>query len=448
MAVAGTFRIGAGAGFAGDRIAPALRLVEEGALDVIVFECLAERTIALAQLARRADPEAGYDPLLERRMRAVLPAARRHGTRIISNMGAANPRVAAARVVAIARELGLAGLRVAAVTGDDVLDRLRGSDLRLDGTGPRIADLGGRLVSANAYTGAVPVAEALAQGADVVLTGRTADPALFLGPLVHRFGWAMDDWVRLGRGTLVGHLLECAGQLSGGYFADPGRKDVPGLADLGFPLAEVGADGGAVLTKLAGSGGRITRATCTEQLLYEIHDPAAYLQPDVVADFAAVTFAELAPDRIAAAGATGHPRTGSLKVSVGYADGWLGEGQISYAGPGAVTRARLAGEIVSTQLAGLGPAVAELRVDLIGLDSVAPGAAVAAAEPREVRLRLAARCADIDAARAVGEEVEALYLNGPAGGGGVSRGLREVLAIGSVLIPEDRVACRVEVLAA
>lgn len=443
-----TFRIGAGAGFSGDRIAPALRLVEEGALDVIVFECLAERTIALAQLARLKDPGEGFDPLLRRRMQAVLPAARRTGTKIVTNMGAANPLGAARAVIAVARALGLAGLKVAAVTGDDVLESVRGSDLRLDGRGPRISDLGPRLVSANAYTGAFPIAEALAAGADVVVTGRAADPALFLGPLIHRYDWAADDWVRLGRGTLVGHLLECAAQVSGGYFADPGVKEVPGLADLGFPLAEVSRDGGAVITKLPGTGGQVTRATCTEQLLYEIHDPAAYLQPDVVADFSRVEFTEEAPDRIRVGGASGHPRTGSLKVSVGYGDGWLGEGQITYAGPGAVARARLAADLVAARIAPLGNAVTETRRDLIGFDSARAGAVPDGPEPREVRLRFAARCADAEAARAVAEEVEALYLNGPAGGGGVTRSLREIVAIGAVLIPEAGVRCRVEVLTA
>ena len=218
-------------------------------------------------------------------MRAVLPGCRAHGVRIVTNMGAANPLAAASCIQAVARELGLHGLKIVAVTGDDVLEAVRAGDWRLEETGAPVAGLGDRLISANAYLGAGPIVEALAAGADVVITGRAADPAMFLAPLIHVFGWRMDDWTRLGRGTVVGHLLECAGQVTGGYFADPGHKDVPDLARLGFPIGEVGEDGNAVITKVPGSGGLVTAATCTEQLLYEVHDPACYLQPDVVADF-------------------------------------------------------------------------------------------------------------------------------------------------------------------
>ncbi|MFN3210097.1 MAG: acyclic terpene utilization AtuA family protein [Roseovarius sp.] len=434
-------RIGAGAGFQGDRLEPAVELAERGALDYLVFECLGERTIALAQQARIGDPTGGYDPLLERRMRAVLPSCRRGGTRIITNMGAANPRAAAERTVAVARELGLTGLRVAAVTGDDVLDRI--GDHVLDETGAPARALGARLVSANAYIGVGGLVEALKAGADVVICGRASDPALFLAPLVHEFGWARDDWNRLGRGVLVGHLLECAAQVTGGYFADPGKKDVPDLARIGHPLAEVDADGRAVITKVAGSGGRITRATCTEQLLYEIHDPARYLQPDVVADFSGVTFEEVGPDRIAMDGAGGRPATGRMKVSVGYRDGWLGEGQISYAGANCIARGELAIDLVRRRLSTLGDAIHESRGELIGVNSVWPAATGTARTP-EVRMRYAARCDSAETARRVREEVEGLYLAGPAGGGGVTGSLREILAIASTLIPAEDVRTVVE----
>jgi hypothetical protein len=217
-----TIRIGTGAGFSGDRIEPAIEVAEHGDIQYLVFECLAERTIALAQQARRHDPSLGYDPLLADRMRAVLAICHARGIHIITNMGAANPVAAAERTVAIARKLGLGGVKVAAVTGDDVTDAARASNAALDETGEPIAALGERLISANAYVGAGPIVTALAQGADVVVTGRTADPAMFLAPLVHEFGWSMEDWTRLGRGTIVGHLLECAGQITGGFFADPG----------------------------------------------------------------------------------------------------------------------------------------------------------------------------------------------------------------------------------
>ena len=434
-------RIGTGAGFQGDRIAPAVDLAERGGLDFLVFECLAERTIALAQQARLADPAAGYDPLLERRMRAVLPACARNGTRIVTNMGAANPRAAAERTRAVVRELGLP-LSVAAVTGDDVLGLV--GDSLLTETGAAARALEDRLISANAYIGVAGIVEALDAGADIVICGRASDPALFLAPLVHRFGWAMDDWARLGRGTLVGHLLECSAQITGGYFADPGVKEVPDLAEVGFPLAEVSEDGTAVITKLPGTGGLVTRATCTEQLLYEIHDPARYVQPDVVADFSRVELKEVGPDRVLVTGGSGHPASGQLKVSVGYRDGWRGEGQISYAGANCVARGRLAAEVVHRRLAELGGRILEERSELIGLDAVAPAAARGAADPSEVRLRIAARCADKETAERIGEEVESLYLCGPAGGGGVSRSSREIIAVASTLIPTASVSVRVE----
>ena len=428
-----TLRIGTGAGFSRDRIEPAVALAMHGALDYLVFECLAERTIASAQQRRRRDPSAGFDPLLARRMESVLEPCVANGTRIVTNMGAANPPAAARCVRDVARRLGLTGLRIAAVTGDDVLDAVVNGGFRLDETGEPATALGERLISANAYTGIGGLVAALAEGADVVIAGRAADPALFLAPQVHAFGWAADDWTRLGRGTLVGHLLECAGQVTGGYFADPGMNDVPNLAALGFPIAEVDADGGAVITKLSGSGGRVTRATCTEQLLYELHDPARYLQPDVVADFSAVTFVEEAPDRVRVAGGDGRAATGSLKVSVGYVDGWTGEGQISYAGPGAEARARLALDVVRERVAAVGPAVGETRAELIGVDSV--GGHPGHRSPCEARARFVARCASREDAQRVADEVEALYLNGPAGGGGVTRSVREVVAIASTLIP-------------
>lgn len=274
-----TLRIGAGAGYSGDRLEPAVELARDGQLDYLVFECLAERTIALAQQARLADPQAGFDPLLTERMRAVLPYVRggARRLRIITNMGAANPRGAARQVSAIAAELGLQGLKVAAVDGDDVLDVLRQHpDWALD-NGLTVAGLGGRLVSANAYLGVEGIVQALALDADVVITGRVADPSLFLAPQVHHFGWPDDDWCRRGRGTLTGHLLECAGQVSGGYFADPGLKDVADLARLGFPFADIDIEGLATLGKVDGSGGRIDVATCTEQLLYEVPDPCRRL---------------------------------------------------------------------------------------------------------------------------------------------------------------------------
>ena len=438
-----TLRIGSGAGYSGDRIEPAVELAELGDLDYLVFECLAERTIALAQQARISDPQGGYDPLLSERMRRVLPFVGEHEgrrrLRVITNMGAANPVSAAREVRRIASELGLA-LKVVAVVGDDVLDVLRPEQV-LD-NGQTLGSLGARLISANAYLGVDGILDALRAGADVVITGRVADPSLFLAPQMFEFGWAAHDWPRLGRGTLVGHLLECAGQVSGGYFADPGFKDVDDLARLGFPLAEIDAEGNAVITKVSGSGGRVSRATCTEQLIYEVHDPAAYLTPDVTADFSRVSFVEESVDRVRAQGAAGRARPERLKVSVGYLDGWIGEGQMSYGGPGAVARAQLAREVVLKRLELMGVKMQDVRAELIGMDSLhGPRSSV---EPWEVRLRVAARCDERSEAVRVGNEVETLYTNGPSGGGGASKSVRQVVAVASLLLPRGAVNPRIE----
>jgi hypothetical protein len=440
------FRIGAGAGYAGDRIDSAQALAAHGRLDALVFECLAERTIALAQLRRSREPQHGYDPLLEARMRAVLPACVDQGVTVISNMGAANPLAAGAAVLAVARELGLPRLRVAVVTGDDVLDWVRANDVALIDSEQRASDLGDALVSANAYLGADALLPALASGADVVITGRVADPALFLAPLMHAFGWRADDWPTLGRGVLVGHLLECAAQVSGGYIADPGHFDVPNLHDVGFPLAEVQPDGSAVITKLAGTGGCVNRLTCTAQLLYEIEDPARYLQPDVVADFSQVWLHDDGNDRVRASGAGGTARPAQLKATLGYRDGFIGEGQISYAGPGARERGALALQVLEHRLKVIGLDAPERRAELIGVDAMHGGTLGTERTPYEVRARLAVRCATREQAERVGHEVEAMYLNGPAGGGGVTQQVREVIAAASALVPRDAARAAVQVL--
>jgi hypothetical protein len=358
---------------------------------------------------------------------------------VITNMGAANPLSAAVEVRRIASELGV-DLKVAAVVGDDVLSALQPEWL-LD-NGQTVGSLGERLISANAYLGVDGILEALRADADVVITGRVADPSLFLAPQMFEFGWAADDWHRLGRGTLVGHLLECAGQVSGGYFADPGFKDVDDLARLGFPLAEISADGEALITKVSGSGGRVSRATCIEQLIYEVHDPAAYLTPDVTADFSQVGFVEEGSDRVRAQGAGGRARPEQLKVSVGYLEGWIGEGQMSYGGPGAVARAQLARDVVLKRLELIGVKMQDVRAELIGMDALhGPRSTV---EPWEVRLRVAARCAARSDAVRVGNEVETLYTNGPSGGGGASKSVRQVVAVASLLLPRGAVNPRIE----
>ena len=435
-------RIGCGAGYSNDRIEPAIELVERGDLDCLVFECLAERTIALAQQAKARDPHAGFDPRLRERMEAVLAACHARRIMVITNMGAANPQAAAGCVRDVARRAGLRDLTIAVVTGDDVTTMVSREPCRSIESDEPFEP--GSVVSANAYLGSGPIVDALAQDAQIVITGRVADPSLFVAPILTAFGWAADDWPRVGQATLAGHLLECAGQVTGGYFADPGVKDVPHLDRLGFPLAEITPDGDVVVTKVSGSGGVVTTATCTEQLLYEVHDPAAYVTPDVVADFSRVTIDADGPDRVRVCGAGGRPRPEMLKVSVAQHDGWIGEGQMSYAGPGAVARARLAADVVARRLALAGPASADIRYDLIGLDALHGGASRPEGEPYEVRLRVAARVSTEADAWRVAREVESLYTNGPAGGGGASTTVKPVLAMRSTLLPRSAVAWRVD----
>jgi hypothetical protein len=440
-----TIRIGCGAGFSGDRIEPAVDLAERGSLDYLVFECLAERTIALAQKAKLQNAGLGYDPFLVERMTAVLPACIANGVKIVSNMGAANPLAAARRTAEVARSLGISGLTIAAVEGDDITALLRSAGAgaaSVDGTTMPVEPE--TLISANAYLGGGPIRDALQLGADIILTGRVADPSLFVGPMLYEFGWEENDWPRLGQATLVGHLLECAGQLTGGYFADPGFKEVSGLAQLGFPLAEVSADGAAVLTKLPESGGLLSVATCKEQLLYEVQDPTAYVTPDVVADFSGVMFQQLSSDRVQVVGASGRARPETLKVSIGYHDGFIGEGQLSYAGSGALERARLALRIVEERLRLTGVPLRESRYDLIGLNSIC-GELQSVAVPPELRIRVVGRTRTLEDALRVGREVEALYTNGPAGGGGATRSATQVVAIASTFVAREQVVPRIEI---
>jgi hypothetical protein len=435
-----TLRIGCGAGFQGDRLEPALILAEHGKLDYLMLECLAERTIALAQLRRLNDPAAGYDSLLERRMTGLLPLIKRNGVRIVTNMGAANPIAGAQAIVALARKLGLS-VRVAALTGDDVLDLLD-PDQKVLETGEPLSSIG-PLFSANAYLGVEAMLPAMQSGADIVLTGRVADPSLALAPLAHHFGWTIDDTERFARGTVVGHLLECAGQLTGGYYADPGKKDVPNMARLGFPFADVDADGNATFSKVDGTGGRINRMTATEQLLYEVTDPNAYLTPDITADFTTVAIEETGPDTIAVTGGRGRKRPDTLKVSVGYHAGYIGEGEISYGGENCVARAQLAGAIVSERLRGQ---FQELRVDILGITGLHTRPMSGGDyNPYEVRLRVAGRSTDRHKAALIGEEVETLWTNGPAGGGGARKSTQEQIGIVSCLLARDKVKPQVTV---
>lgn len=443
-------RIGSGAGFGGDRLEPALDLMEKGQLDYIIFECLAERTIALAQEQKLKQPDLGYNELLEYRMAKILPLAARYKVKVITNMGAANPSAAASVVKQLAEELGIPNLKIAAVLGDDVFGQIeKYYDVPLMETGEKLSTLRKHIISANAYIGVEGIVMALQNGADIVITGRVADPSLVVGPLCFEFGWNERDYKMLGKATLAGHLLECGAQVSGGYFADPGYKDVPDLWNVGFPIAEIFENGDIVITKLEEAGGTVSPATVKEQILYEIHDPASYLTPDVIADFSQVRVKELGPNRILVTGATGRPRSGFYKTSVGYKDCFIVEAEISYGGSGAYARAKLAGEIISKRLEYLKVPVEELRTDYIGVNSLYKNAISKAqngtnSDFRDVRLRVTARTLRKEEAVRIGYEVEALMTNGPAGGGGVRVHVKENVSIVSLLVPASEIQLKVE----
>ena len=440
------FRIGCGAGFSSDRLDPAVDLARRGSLDVLVFECIGERTLAFGHRDMRADPSRGYNPLIERRMRAILPLTCPAGTQVVTNMGVANPMAAAERTVEVARELGLDGLVVAALLGDDVSQAL-GPDTQL-WEGTTIGETGHSYIGANAYLGADEILLALDTEADVVITGRVADPSLFVAPLRRHFEWDADDWEHLGPATAVGHLLECGSQVTGGYFADPGYKHVEGLARVGFPLAEVRAGGSACITKLDGTGGLVDERTVKEQLLYEVHDPTRYLTPDVTADFSTVSVTAAGRDRVRVDGAGGNPRPEQLKVTVAFDGGWLAEAGISYAGDGAQERAAMAGEIVMERMRRVHIASAPVRVDLIGVHSLHATALDHPTDTRDVRVRCAMHASSRDDAELLLWEVESLLCCGPSAGGGYRGAVTPSVITHSASIDRDAVSPRVEVFRA
>lgn len=440
-----TLAVGCGAGFSGDRCdaaPPVVRtLIERGGPAALIFENLAERTLAHQQLARRADASRGYEPLLLDYLRPVLADCLRHGIAIVGNFGAANPQGAARAIQGLATELGLPAPRIGIVEGDDLSDP-RGRALVRAQLGQDFDEA--RFVCANAYQGAFEIAQALRAGAQVVVTGRVADPSLTLGPAIAHYGWTATDWDALAGATMAGHLLECGAQVSGGYFADPGYKDVPGLEDVGFPIAEIAADGSCIITKAAGTGGLVDCRTVKEQLLYEVHDPAAYLTPDVVADITEATVTQLGPDRVRLAGVRGHPRPATLKALAYFDGGWLGEAEISYAGPNAEARARLAMDVLQRRLGARMP----LRFDLIGVLSLLGDdgnrqlQALPTGDSRDVRLRVASRHEDVRAIDLLLREVTALWTGGPGGGGGVRTAKRQRLSNRACFIAREQLPAR------
>jgi len=443
--------IGNAAGFSVDRMdvggPVADSLIASGKPAALFYETLAERTLAIAQRERRADPEKGYTPDLAGFVGPVLKRCVENGVPIIGNFGAANPMGAAKRLHALAKEQGISGLRVAVVDGDDLRENIRGLQTQQWGEEKPLDLANTEILAANVYMGSQPIADALDQDPHIVVTGRVTDSALTLGPLMQHFGWAPDDWDKMASGVLAGHLLECGAQITGGYHADPGRKNVSRMAEIGFPIAEVEEDGSLVITKPAGSGGVVNTRTVKEQILYELDDPGNYLTPDVTLDISDVEVAQIGPDRVHVTGAKGKPAPDTWKVTISVDGGWLGEGEISYAGPNALARAKLAAQTMRERIDVLG-LDCDLRTDLIGTVSIHDGDTGELTQsfdgtPQEVRMRAAANAHDEATAALVAREVESLYCDGPAGGGGVRRSTTWRVKTGSVLVPRKDVQPRV-----
>jgi len=428
-------RIGCGAGFSGDRIEPAVVLAEKAELDYLVLECLAERTIALAQKRKLADPLQGYDPLLETRITTLLPLLLKNEIKLVTNMGAANPIEGAKKITEIARKQKLK-IKVAAVTGDDVLGIIQqnASSIKDLEYGKPLNEY--VIISANAYLGADVIVEALKTNADIIITGRVADPSLFVAPMIHEFEWDNSDYSLLGRGTVTGHLLECAGQVTGGYFADGAHKKVDGLDQLGHPFADVYGDGSSIISKAEDTGGVVNLPTVKEQLLYEVMNPHEYVTPDVIADFTTVYLKETGKDKVQVTGGGGKTKPGSYKASIGYKAFYLGEGEISYAGAAAYERAQLASDILQKRLRHF---TNDLRIDFIGVQSMHKSSFNHLSQPYEVRLRVAAKATTAAEAALIGEEVEALYTNGPAGGGGARKYVTDVIGIVSTFVDRNTI---------
>jgi hypothetical protein len=444
--MAKTIRIGCGAGYSGDRIDPAVALAESGDLDYLVFECLAERTIALAQKEKLKDPEKGYDPLLEDRFKAVLPYCAEKKTKIITNMGAANPSAASEKVRKIADDLGLHHLKVGMVLGDDVLALLSKNDFSDLREPEKILPISDKIISANAYLGSSQIIELLKNKADIIITGRTCDTSLFLAPMIHEFGWNENDVEKIGWGITASHLLECAGQVTGGYFADPGYKDVEGLANLGFPILEASDNNEGIITKLPDSGGEVSVRTCKEQLLYEVRDPASYKTADGFSDFTKIRFEQIEKNRVKISGGMGTKPPDIMKVIFGYKNGFFGEAQIAYGGSGAHRRAKLAAQILLERIKILRLEIDSLRLDFVGVGALWPKIITSSCLPKEVILRVAARSNSENDVKKLCNEVEALYTNGPAGGGGVRKFIEESIAVTSSYIPRKIVTCETRIL--
>ena len=437
-------RIGAGSAWWGDRIEPARWNAERGDLDYLCFETMAEATISAAQVRKRRDPSfPGYDTYLDDRMQAVLPGCIKRGTRIVTNQGWINPDAAAERIVYWLRKLGAKGIKVATVNGSLITDRVLQLTDKILENGKPTSSLTSSLVSAEVYLGAEPIVEALGQGAQIVVTGRVADPSIFMAPMMHEFGWDVLDHARLGAGNGLGHLMECGAQVTGGYFADPGFKDVPEPWSLAFPIVDVEEDGSAVLTKVSGTGGAVNLMTVKEQMLYEVHDPANYITPDVVVDFTTSKLEQAGPDRVRITNISGKPRTPTLKVSIGCTEGFIGEDMFFYAGPGALRRAQLAKKILEERFKVVKLDAEEVRIDFLGLNAI-HGAMTPkdAPEPYEIAVRVAARTKTREEAIKVGREVDGMAVSGVGMTGKRvphQDRTREIIGVWSSLVPREKI---------
>jgi len=444
-------RIGAGQGFYGDSVDGALDVARHGDVGYICFDALAELTLAILQKDRFRDPAAGYARDLPAFMSALLPECRPRGIRLITNAGGINPVGAAAAVRDVARTLGMDDLRVAVVVGDDITSRIAelqslGASLANMDTGESLDAVRDRIVFGVAYLGCAPVVQALSLGADVVITGRVADASLFVAPMVHELGWSLDDWDRLAAGVVLGHLMECSAQSTGGNFSGD-WWNVPDLDRAGYPVCEMRADGVALLTKPAGTGGRVSVDTVKEQLLYEVLDPRSYMNPDVVADFTSVVLSDVAPDVVEVSGVRGRERPESLKAILGYLDGYAGTIGIGYSWPDAVQKARRTASLIERMVERAGLHPLEVVTELVGVDSTHGSAAPVPDDPNEVVLRIAARFATEAEAKRFPRIATPLGLNGPPfiGGGVAPQSARALLGVWPSLLPRALVEPGVEV---
>jgi hypothetical protein len=445
-------RIGAAQGFYGDSILPAVETARHGDVQYLCFDCLAELTLAILQKDRQKDPTKGYTRDITLSMQKLLPYVQEKGIKILTNAGGMNPAGARKEVMRIARELGMKGLKVAVVIGDDILDRLpkfrqQGISLQHMEDGRDIDAILDRIVFANAYLGVDGIVEALRQGADIVITGRTTDSAQFLAPLIYEFGWEQEDWNRLAQGILMGHLLECSGQATGGNFSGNWQA-IEDFDRLGFPVAEIREDGEFILTKTEGTGGLVSIDTVKEQLLYEIHDPSAYMTPDVVLNMSDVRLEDAGPNRVRVTGAQGAKRPDRLKAVMGYSDGWLGQAMAGYSWPDALGKAQAADRILRKQIERIRLQYDEIQTDYLGYNSLhGPLARVPEEELNEVYLRMAVRTQRKEEAAKLGRLFPPLALNGPPSMSGFTGMMppRELLGMWSCLVPREVVESKVQI---